>query len=70
MRTAAMSRANSPSRFEANAVTERLLKWREEALRYGRQSKADRLLLLAWFVYDQAWGGAPPDGTEDPPKRR
>ena len=65
-----MGRTNSLSRFAANTVTERLLKWREEAMRYGRQSEADKLFLLAWFVYDQAYMGSPTAEAKDSPERR
>jgi hypothetical protein len=40
------------SRKMAEAVTERLLDWREEAEIAGRKSRADNLLLLAWRAFE------------------
>jgi hypothetical protein len=34
-------------------LTERLLRWREGALRAGRESCSEVLLLLAWKSYDR-----------------
>jgi hypothetical protein len=35
------------------AMTKRLLRWREGALRAGRESCSEALLLLAWKSYDR-----------------
>jgi hypothetical protein len=34
-------------------MTERLLRWREGAVRAGRETCSDVLLLLAWKAYDR-----------------
>jgi len=38
---------------DPHALTERLLRWREGALRAGRESCSEVLLLLAWKSYDR-----------------
>jgi hypothetical protein len=37
----------------SHVMSERLLVWREEAQRAGRDRRAEALLLLAWRAYDR-----------------
>jgi hypothetical protein len=45
---------------DPHALTERLLRWREGALRAGRETCSEVLLLLAWKSYDRPPAHAKP----------
>ena len=48
-----MAHVRTSQHEDPYAMTERLLRWREGAVRAGRETCSDVLLLLAWKAYDR-----------------